>query len=508
MLKKHNFIYNLLFVSLTSVFLGALSLVFRFYLAETITSEGVGIYQLIISVYAFGATAASSGLSFTVTRFVSEALATGRENGVKNILRGVFIFALFPSLAATFFLFFFADGAATLLIGIPETAACLRILAFSFPFMAAASCFSGFFVAIRRVPFASATQISEDLFQIAVTFILLWIFEPKDGISACVFVVIGCTSAEISAAFVSALLCRKTELKTFGKEPFRLSVCTSVAKTALPLSFSACLRSALSSAENLLIPVSLQKSGMTKSAALSAVGTVKGLVFPLICFPAVFVTAFARLLLPEIGDSRAVGDTVKIRKSTDSVLSFTVVFSLLLAEVFFLFSDDIGMLIYNDAEFFTTLKILSPLIPFMYADCICDSILKGLDMQMTVMKYSITEAALRTAAVLLLIPKIGFYGVIITVYAGNVVNSVMGIIKLKKVKASTLPFTKKIVLSLILFSAILLPLTFIIKKPFMSIFAKISVICAGSTVCAVLAFRTGLISKAEKGEMKKLLLKR
>ena len=507
-MKKHNFIYNLLFVSLTSVFLGALSLIFRFYLAEMITAEGVGIYQLIISVYAFGATAASSGLSFTVTRFVSEALATGRENGVKNILCGVFLFALFPSLAATFFLFFFAESAATLLIGIPETAVCLKILAFSFPFMAAASCFSGFFGAVRRVPFASATQISEDLFQVLLTFTLLLVFKPKTGTHACVFVVIGCTSAEIIAAAVSAFLCKKTEISTFGKEPFRLSVCVSIAKTALPLSFSACLRSALSSAENLLIPVSLQKSGMTKSNALSAVGTVKGLVFPLICFPAVFVTAFARLLLPEIGDARAVGDTAKIRKSTDSVLSFTVVFSLLLAEVFFIFSDDIGILIYNNAEFFSTLKILSPLIPFMYADCICDSILKGLDMQMTVMKYSITEAALRTATVLLLIPKIGFYGVIITVYAGNVVNSVMGIIKLKKVGASTLSFSKKIILSLLLFSVVLLPLSGLTQKPFMNIFAKISVIFAGTAVCSFLALQSGLISKAEKSEMKKLLLKR
>lgn len=493
---------------MTSVFLGGISLIFRFCLAKAISSEGVGIYQLIISVYAFGVTAASSGLSFTVTRFVSEAIATKREDGVGNILRGVFVFASVPSFTATALLYFFADVAATYLIGIPETAPCLKILAFSFPFISAAACFSGFFVAVRKVAFSSATQICEDLFQIAITFILLWAFRPQNGVDACVYVVIGCTSAEITAAAVSAFLCKKAWRKEYSKAPAEPSICTAVAKTALPLSFSACLRSALTTAENLLIPVSLQKSGMTKSEALSAIGTVKGLVFPLICFPSFFVTAFSRLLLPEIGDLRARGEYEKIRKSTDAVLSFTVVFSILLSAVFFFFSDDVGILFSDDTEFFKTLKILSPLIPFIYVDCVSDCILKGLDMQLTVMKYSITEAAIRTAAVLLLIPKIGYVGMIVTIYAGNVINATLGIAKLKKAKSATVSFFKKTALSLFIYLPPLLCVAVFFKKFSLNILAKIAVIFAATALCAILTFAVGIVTADEKTEMKKLLLKK
>ena len=123
--------------------------------------------------------------------------------------------------------------------------------------------------------------------------------------------------------------------------------------------------------------------------------------------------------------------------SGNASLSFTLSFSLLLSVVFFLFADDIGLMIYNQEEFFETLRLLSLLIPFMYIDCISDSIMKGLDQQIKVMKYSITEAVIRTIIVWLIIPKTGFSGVIMAMYAGNVVNAVLGIRKLKQITAIT-----------------------------------------------------------------------
>lgn len=504
-MKKRSFISDLILISSISVLLNIISLIFRFYLAKLISPEGIGVYQLILSVYMFAATVATSGLSFTTTRFVSEAIATKKENSVRSILSGVFIFASVPAFAATAAMWFLSDISAVYFIGIPDTSVCLKILAAALPFMAAASCINGFFVAVRKAAYSSAIQIFEDLFQIAVTVSLLIALKPESVIEACVYVVIGCVASEVSAAAVSFILLKKTDIIKNGSRSFSGSIVTAIAKTTIPLSISSYIKSILSTVENLMIPVSLQKSGMSRQKALSAVGTVKGLAVPVICFPSVFIGAFAKLLLPEISDLRALKNNQKITESSNAVLSFTLTISVLFSAVFFLFSDDIGLLIFNDKEFFITLKLLSPLIPFMYIDCISDSILKGLDQQVTVMKYSIAEAFIRTCAVWFLIPQIGFSGVIITMYAGNVTNSVLGIRKLKKMKITTLPFLSRTAKAVCLYMIILIPISLAIVKFPINFILKIIMIGTGTVICFLSAFIFNLITKNELKSMKKLI---
>ncbi len=506
-MKKHSFIFNLILISSTSVALNIVALIFRFYLARLISSEGIGVYQLIMSVYVFAATVATSGLSFTTTRFVSEAIATNREKSVSNILKGIFIFAAAPALISTLLLYFMADISAAYFIGIPETARCLRILSVALPFMSAASCLNGYFVAIRKVAYSSATQIFEDLFQVAVTVVLLIAFKPSSIIEACEYTVAGCALAEIAAAITAAILCKRTDKLNHKGEKFKTSIVTAIAKTTIPLSISTYIKSILSTVENLMIPVSLQKSGMTKQESLSTIGTVKGLAIPLICFPSVFVSAFAKLLLPEIADSRALNNKDRVVNSGNASLSFTLSFSLLLSVVFFLFADDIGLMIYNQEEFFETLRLLSLLIPFMYIDCISDSIMKGLDQQIKVMKYSITEAVIRTIIVWLIIPKTGFSGVIMAMYAGNVVNAVLGIRKLKQIKAITLNFTKKSIQSLLLYSLILYPISFFTQNESLNIILKLFIIIIGVVICVIATFAFNVITVHERKEMKTLMKK-
>ena len=48
---------------------------FSLYISRMLGTSGVGLYQLILSVYVLCATFATSGISLSVTRLVSEALS-------------------------------------------------------------------------------------------------------------------------------------------------------------------------------------------------------------------------------------------------------------------------------------------------------------------------------------------------------------------------------------------------------------------------------------------------
>ena len=70
------------------------------------------------------------------------------------------------------------------------------------------------------------------------------------------------------------------------------------------------------------------------------------------------------------------------------------------------------MLIYNDNSVGFLLKVLSPIVPFMYLDSISDGILKGLDQQKFSFKTAISDSVFRIILILLIVPKTGLKGFI------------------------------------------------------------------------------------------------
>ena len=76
-MKKVLFIKNAAILTVTALILRMIGIFFRVWLADTIGAEGMGLYQVIFSVYVLASTFATSGISTAVTRTVTERLSLG-----------------------------------------------------------------------------------------------------------------------------------------------------------------------------------------------------------------------------------------------------------------------------------------------------------------------------------------------------------------------------------------------------------------------------------------------
>ena len=85
-MKKTVFIKNAAILTASSLILRFVGIIFKVWLAAKIGAEGIGLYQLVFSVYMFAATFATSGICTAVTRLVSEELVIGSKNGVRRIV--------------------------------------------------------------------------------------------------------------------------------------------------------------------------------------------------------------------------------------------------------------------------------------------------------------------------------------------------------------------------------------------------------------------------------------
>ena len=86
-MNKKVFVKNTAIMTGCSLLLRSLGIVFRIFISNRVGAEGMGLYQLVFSVYVLGTTFATSGLHTAVTRLAAEKLAYGDYGAVRRLLR-------------------------------------------------------------------------------------------------------------------------------------------------------------------------------------------------------------------------------------------------------------------------------------------------------------------------------------------------------------------------------------------------------------------------------------
>ena len=78
--KAKVFFFNGIILTITSLIMRGAGLIFQIYVSNKIGTEAVGLFSLIMSVYMFAITIATSGISIAATCIISEELAKTAYN--------------------------------------------------------------------------------------------------------------------------------------------------------------------------------------------------------------------------------------------------------------------------------------------------------------------------------------------------------------------------------------------------------------------------------------------
>lgn len=426
------FLFNGILLTITALVMKAIGMFFGFYISNKIGTEAVGIYQLIMSVYMFAITLANSGINLATTRIVSEQDAFGMEAGIKKAMRKCLTYSLVMGCLAGVLLFSFSSFIATYYLHSKISPIPLRILAISLPFLSLSSCTNGYFSALRKVKKTVCTQVLEEFFKISLVSFLLNYFMPSGLECACISLVLGSTISEILSFLILFFLFWLDKKKLTTSIYKDTNYTKQILKIALPISFTSYVRSGLSTLKQLLIPIELEKSGLSCENALSSYGIINGMVMPLIMFPCSFISSFSSLLIPEFSYMNAKCETQKMNFVLNRILKLCFIFSFLIMGIFWCFSEELNNIIYPNIDISFYIKLLCPLIVLMYIDNIVDSILKGLDKQVSVMGINIIDLISSICLIYFLLPWQGIKGYIIVLFASEIVNGLLSLVLLIK----------------------------------------------------------------------------
>ena len=427
------FLFNALILCGVSLIMRTVSVSFNVYVSNAAGAEAMGLYSLLSSVYGFAITFATSGINITTVRMVAGALGRGNPARARECLSKCALYSLFFSGLATVFLFFGADFIGRVLLSDVRTVRSLRLLSFTLIPISLASVFSGYFTAVRRVWKNAVIQMAEQAVRIFSVCFLLSLLLPRGVEFACMALALGGAIAECGSCLISLIAFLHDKRRNLGGGTHCENggaVTKEMLSTALPIAFSAYARSGLISIEHMLIPIGLCKSGSSRQKSLAAYGTLHSMVLPIVLFPSALIGSFSGLLVPELTECSARGNSRQVRYICERVTQLSLLFSIGTAGVMICFSGELGSVIYPNADTSLYIKLLAPLIPIMYIDTTVDSMLKGLGEQFYCMAVNILDSLLSVILVWLVLPRMGIEGYIVTIYITELVNATFSITRL------------------------------------------------------------------------------
>ncbi len=389
--------------SVSEKFLGFL---YRIYMSRTIGSEGIGMYQVALSVFGLLFTIACSGTPVTVSRLMTKYKAENRPDRVHKVITAGLSFTLAVSIPLCL-IFFFAGGKFGFLFADER---CLNVFLIILPGLIFTSVYAvlrGVFWGNKDFLPYSIIELLEEICMIVVgIFLINRATSVYDGAArAAVAVLISYLFSFTLATTVFFI--RKNKLKNPASE-FK-----PLLASALPITAMRTANSMVVSLVSIIMPLRLIASGMSNNQAMSAFGAAVGQAIPLLFIPTTLIGSFTLVLVPEISENFYKKNHYYLKRDIEKAIKFTVFVSCLFIPVFTVCGEEIGVIIFDSYECGKYLSASAFLMLFMSVSSITTSMLNSIGLEKRTLVYFIISAVFMLLSIWFLPFVMGIYSLLV-----------------------------------------------------------------------------------------------
>ncbi len=435
MRKQLPIFYSALMLTAVNLLLRAVGTSFQVYLSGRIGAAGIGLLQLVMSVGSMAMVAGMAGIRTATMYLTAEELGKSKPKNVTWVLSGCFLYSILCSGTVALLIYGFAPFIAEHWIGDLQTIPALRLFASFLPCTCLCGVMTGYFTAANRIGTLAAVEVAEQLCSMVSTLTLLSLWAGNDAGRACMCVVLGsCLGACFT--LLCLVLLRLRDKPSCGE---RIPVARRLCETAVPLAIADDLRTGISTVENLMVPKRLALNTLVDDP-LAAFGTVSGMVFPVLMFPACILFGLTELLIPELARCAAAGSKQRISYLVRRSLKIAMLYGILFSGLMFLLAEELCAVLYNSIEAGQYLKRYALLIPMLYCDAITDAMTKGLGQQKACVRYNIITNILDVIFLYFLLPVYGMQGYFFSFLVTHLINFGLSLRRLMKITGEHIPF--------------------------------------------------------------------
>lgn len=285
---QKNFLSGALILTLANAIAKVIGAIYKIPLNNMLGTVGTNYYNDGYQIYALLFVLSTAGIPVAIAKMVSEAVATGRANEPKKILKNsLWVFGILGAVLATLLMIFVKPLSALLRSG--ETINyCIAMVAPAIFFVAISSVIKGFFQGYKDMVPSACFQVIEASFKLvglAIVVAMVFGLHISDPVLLACGGILGVTFGSFAASLF--MLIRYLREKDFGKyDPDALAsnsnrnIIKTIITLAIPISLSSAVMSITSTLDMIFVKFSLQRfgiaGGMSAEKALEMAKDVYG----------------------------------------------------------------------------------------------------------------------------------------------------------------------------------------------------------------------------------------
>ncbi len=412
-------------VTVFTAFEHGLGFLYRILLSRMLGPEGLGVYQVGLTVFAVFLTVCSSGMPITLSRVISKHRAHGSLEGEQRATTAAILMTALFGLAVTLFLFALR-GPFTRVFSDPRCADVFYILLFSLSFTSVYAILRGSFWGNKRFFAYSVIELIEEIVMIAAGIFLLLF--GGSGIAD--------ANKAAVAVLLSYLASFSIALFYFFRKGGRLrsprGEMKPLAKSALPVTVMRTSSSLVNSAVSVIFPARLMASGMSSSRAMSAYGIVGGMVMPVLMVPSSLISSIALVLVPELSESYYRGEREKLSRLVKRAVETTLLIAGALVPLYCACGEGIGILLYSNAESGKLIAAGALILIPMSITLISTSLLNSMGCERATLLFFLLGSAAMLAIVWFLPARLGSAALLVGMAADYSVTALCSLVLLIK----------------------------------------------------------------------------
>lgn len=377
-----------------------LGFLYRIILSRMLGSEGLGIYQIALSVFAVFITVSSSGLPITLSRVISKHRAADNRRGEHAATSAALLIAVLVSVPITVLLFLFRKPF-TSIFSDPRCGDLFYIMIFGLSFTSVYAIIRGSFWGNRRFFAYSLIELVEEIVMIATgVFLLLFVGTGVADVNkAAIAVLVSYLCSFAIAAFYFFL--------KGGKLCSPRGEFLPLLKSSMPVTAMRTSSSLIGSLISVIFPMRLMAAGYSSSKALGEYGIVGGMVMPVLMIPGTLINSIALVLVPELSENYYKKRKEKVCELVEKAIDTTLLIAGMLIPFFIVCGEGVGIFLFSNAQSGKLITYSAFLLVPMSMTMICTSILNSMNCERHTLVFFLCGSAAMLLCVWLLPGRLG-----------------------------------------------------------------------------------------------------
>ncbi len=421
----NNFFKTVALVTVFGICEKFLGFLYRIFLSYKIGSEGIGLYQIAISIFALILTVCCSGTPITVSRLMTKYQAEKNPNSEKKVISAGLLLTFFTTLPVCIFLFCFRN---TLSFAFSDdrSKTLFYILLPGLVFTSVYSVLRGVFWGKKDFLPYSIIELIEEIAMIIIGIFL--ISKTDDIFKGAKYASLAVTLSFIVSFSIAIFVFfyRKNRIVNPNGELLPLI------KSSAPVTAMRTSNSLISSLISIILPIRLIASGFSSSEAMSMFGASVGQAIPILFAPTALISSFTLVLIPQISEDFYKKDDKKLQKNIEISFKFATFLSCLFLPLFFVCGEEIGIIIFGSEKCGEYLTVSSFLLFFIGLSNISTSILNSMGKEKYTLFFFLISAVFMLLSIWFLPKYLGIYSLVVGFVFVYGLTSVLNVFLIRK----------------------------------------------------------------------------